>query len=331
MVLRSVPILLLSAFATVACAARTPAAEISAAALRSHIAVLAGDAFEGRRPGTAGGERTEAYLIEAFAGAGLLPGAPGGTWRQPVALTAKEADGRERRFESANIVGRIAGSDRADEAVVVTAHWDHLGLCRPAGAPDRICNGAVDNASGVAMLVEIGRRLAAGPVPHRSVYLVATTAEELGLVGARAFARQPPLPLDHIVAALNLDTAAVAGRGAPVGIIGRGLHPAIDAVVDAVSRQAGRRVDADTEANILVKRQDGWALGEAGVPAVMVGGSFSDMARLKAYLAGDYHQPGDDPAHLPSLDGAAEDATLHVALIRALADPARYPAPVRPS
>ena len=92
---------------------------------------------------------------------------------------------------------------------MLLAHWDHLGFCRPEGAPDRICNGAVDNASGVAMMIEVAGQLAAGPRPARDILFLATTAEEEGLVGAGYFAAHPTVPLDSIVAAINMDTVAI--------------------------------------------------------------------------------------------------------------------------
>lgn len=230
-----------------------------------------------------------------------------------------------RRYTTANIVGMIPGRTRPNEAVLLSAHWDHIGICRAEGAPDRICNGAADNASGTAILIEVAKVLAKGPAPERSIYFVATTAEEKGLIGADAYASAVAETPLKIVANLNIDTAAIVPTGMPVAMVGRGNHPKIDAIVDATARAIGRKVDTDTEANIMVQRQDGWAFGKRGIPAVMATGSVSDMKRLFAYLDGPYHKPNDDLAHI-DLSGAAEDADLHVALARTLADPARYPA-----
>jgi hypothetical protein len=235
------------------------------------------------------------------------------------------ATGTTRRYTTANIVGMIPGTQRPNEAVLLSAHWDHIGICRPEGAPDRICNGAADNASGTAILIEVARVLAKGPRPARSLYFVATTAEEKGLLGADAYAAAiADTPL-KVVANLNIDTTAIIPTGTPVAIVGRGNHPKIDAIVDETARSLGRKVDTDTEANIMIQRQDGWAFGKRGIPAIMATGSVSDMKQLFAYLDGPYHKPNDDLAHI-DLSGAAEDADLHVALARALADPARYPA-----
>lgn len=472
--------------AALLCSTSVLAQSITPQMLRDHVAVLASDAYEGREPGTAGGDRAEAYVLQVFANAGLKPGAPDGRWRQEVVmadhragtisatvrqggrttpLTAEQiaglglssttgiqraplvfvgrgdpaqmqgtklngavavviggtapeapqvptadrnaallaagavgvlliapptapwtdiahgyasatiagtprrpdfsgvvpaslaetllgrsaadlrkaaiapdfrpfrakatidiaATGTTRRYTTANIVGMIPGAQRSNEAVLLSAHWDHIGICRPEGAPDRICNGAADNASGTAILIEVAKILAKGPRPARSIYFVATTAEEKGLLGADAYAAAiADTPL-KVVANLNIDTAAIVPTGMPVAMVGRGLHPKIDAIVDATARSIGRKVDTDTEANIMIQRQDGWAFGKRGIPAVMATGSVSDMKRLFAYLDGPYHKPNDDLAHI-DLSGAAEDADLHVALARALADPARYPA-----
>ncbi|KQM41260.1 M28 family peptidase [Sphingomonas sp. Leaf10] len=230
-----------------------------------------------------------------------------------------------RRYTTANIVGMIPGRIRPNEAVLLSAHWDHIGICRAEGAPDRICNGAADNASGTAILIEVARVLAKGPPPERSIYFVATTAEEKGLIGADAYAAAVADTPLKIVANLNIDTTAIIPTGTPVAIVGRGNHPKIDAIVDATARSLGRKVDTNTEANIMIQRQDGWAFGKRGIPAIMATGSVSDMKRLFAYLDGPYHKPNDDLANI-DLSGAAEDADLHVALARSLADPTRYPA-----
>lgn len=229
-----------------------------------------------------------------------------------------------RAYSSWNVIGQIEGSDADDEALIFLAHWDHIGLCRPPGEKDRICNGAVDNASGVAMLIEVARGLAAGPKPARDILFVATTAEELGLLGAKALAADPPMPLGSIAAVLNFDTVAIARRGAPVTIIGRGMTP-LDPVVDSVAEAVGRTVNTSTDANQFITRQDAWAFTQAGVPAAMIGGSFADLEMLEAFLSGPYHQPHDDLTRRLVLGGAAEDATFHIALGRALADPERFP------
>ncbi len=256
---------------------------------------------------------------------------------QPVALNLA-ASGRVeqvvRRFTSHNVVGYVPAARPTRESVLMLGHWDHLGECGVAGADDRICNGAVDNASGLAIMTAVAKRVAAGPPPDRNIIFLATTAEERGLLGARAFmAGGLTLPHDGIVAAFNVDSTAIAPRGLPVAIIGRGSsllnNPALIRSIDAVARKLGRRIDRDTDANVMIQRQDGWALLSRGVPTVMVSGSFSDMRLLEAYLAGTYHGPDDELTDALPLGGAAEDADLHVALLRHFASRKQWPAKAR--
>jgi len=303
---------------------------IRAPMLMRHIAVLASDDYGGRAPGSEGGRKTEHYIVAQFGAAGLQPGAPAGNWFQRVETggpgivdrVAAAVSGTADADHADNIIGKVAGSDPSKGAVLITAHWDHLGYCRTLAA-DRICNGAIDNASGVALLIEIARAVAAGPRPVRDVYFVATTGEEEGELGAKAFVAQPPVPLATIVAAFNLDTMAIAPAGTPVAIIGRGLTD-LDPLIFAVARAQHRAVDKDNAANRYLDRQDGWPLLRHHVPAVMVGSAFSNIPLLEAFLQGRYHTPADDLAHPIELGGATEDANLHVALVRAFADPSRF-------
>ena len=269
-------------------------------------------------------------LMPASAVQRLLAAAGSDLAASPAALPIRvsmEIHTDIHRFTTSNVVGRLRGSGATGQNLMFLAHWDHFGFCRPEGAPDRICNGAVDNASGVAMMIEVAGGLAAGPRPPRDILFLATTSEEEGLIGAGWFAAHPTVPLGSIVAAINMDTVAIQPAGSPVAVMGRGVPP-LDAAIDATVAAMGRRLDNDDEAAELVRRQDGWALARAGVPAIMVGGSFSDMARLNAFLAGRYHNPDDQADGQLVLDGAAEDANLTVALGRRLADPALYRSPL---
>jgi Zn-dependent M28 family amino/carboxypeptidase len=222
-------------------------------------------------------------------------------------------------FASHNVIAKLPGAKPDGKAVLFLGHWDHLGICGEEGDADRICNGAVDNASGIAVLNAVAKRLTAGPRPDRDIYFMATTAEEKGLIGAYYFADHPVVPLTDITVALNIDTIAISPRGTPVATIGRG-RPAYDAVIRKVATDLGRKLDEDGEADAFVQRQDGWALGAKGVPSLMVGGSFSDMKLLEAFLGSDYHRAADNFSDKIPLGGAAEDADLHVALGRAFAD-----------
>lgn len=273
-------------------------------------------------------------LIAAAGGdfARMLNEQPGPTFRSvtlPLRASIEAATGVQA-YTSNNVVGRLRGRGGTGENLLLLAHWDHFGICRPEGAPDRICNGAVDNASGVATMIEAAGRLAAQPRPERDILFLATTSEEVGLLGAEYFAAHPVVPLASIQVAINMDTVALHPAGEPVAVMGRGI-PALDAAIDATVAAMGRRLDPDNEAAEFVQRQDGWKLTQAGVPAIMVGGSFSNMAPLNAFISGRYHGPDDEADAQLVLDGAAEDANLIVALARRLADPAVYRRPQGPA
>lgn len=236
-----------------------------------------------------------------------------------------------RSFASHNVIAKLAGSKPDAGAIVLLGHWDHFGICRGEEAEDRICNGAVDNASGMAVLLTVAQRLArakaAGVQLDRDVYFMGTTAEERGLLGAYHYADKPNVPLDQILVALNVDTVAIAKKGAPVAIIGRG-ETDLDPQIEAVATSIGRSIEPSKDANAFIRRQDGWALAAKGVKSLMVGGSFADLALLQAFLSTAYHQPDDELTDATELGGATEDANLHVALVQHFADTAKYtPAP----
>lgn len=238
-----------------------------------------------------------------------------------------EATSDRREFPSQNVLGMIPGNAPRSGAVLLLAHWDHLGECGPPDAPDRICNGAADNASGVAMMLELARRLKAGPPLGRDVYVLATSAEEAGLLGARAFVRNTPVPLDGIVAAFNFDMMAVAPAGSPLGFIGRGQTPLDTVILEQVAR-SGRVIGDQTLADSFLQRQDGWVLLQNGVPSVLLSSTYGSRRILDPFLVSRYHRP-DDEAEVVELGGAIDDLLLHEALIRQLADPARYSPPVK--
>lgn len=239
-----------------------------------------------------------------------------------------EATTRETRIKTHNMIGRLPGKRPDGGAVVLMAHWDHFGRCAPESAEHAICNGAIDNASGLAVLTEIARRLSKGPQMDRDVYFVATTGEELGLLGAHAFAENPPLPLKQILATFNIDSVALGPSGLPFAVIGKGMTR-LDPYIAAVAKQQKRKLADGSAANTYVRRQDGWALMQHDVPAVMVSSSWSDAARVERFMEGDYHRPSDVVKPGIELGGAADDVLFHVALARWFADPKRVPRPAQ--
>ncbi len=238
----------------------------------------------------------------------------------PLDVSASfEATTRETTIHTYNMIGKLPGRTPQAGAVLMLAHWDHFGICAEPPAEDLVCNGAIDNASGVAALTEIAGRLANGPKLDRDIYFLATTAEELGLLGAHAFAEDPPIPLKGIVAAFNLDTVAIAPYGTPVAIIGEGMT-GLDADIAKVVKRERRRLVPGKEANEYVRRQDGWALLQHDIPAVMVSSAYGEIDRMRRFFDTEYHRPGDGLEQKLELGGAAEDVKLHVALARWFAD-----------
>lgn len=236
-----------------------------------------------------------------------------------------EATTRETTIRTHNAIARLPGKRSDAGAVLFMAHWDHFGVCAEPPAEDIVCNGAIDNASGVGSLIEIARRLAKGPPLDRDVYFLASTAEELGLLGAEAFAENPPLPLTQIVAAFNIDSNALAPAGTPLAIVGRGMTP-LDDRIAAVARAQKRKIDMGTAANAYVRRQDGWALLQHDVPALLVSSAYGNIATIERFFESDYHRPGDGVKPGIELGGAAEDVAFHVALGRWFADLRKVPA-----
>jgi len=245
----------------------------------------------------------------------------------PLHIEARlEAVSLSREVRTHNLIARLPGKRPDAGAVLLLAHWDHFGRCGEGEGATAICNGAIDNASGLAVLGAVAKRLAQGPPLDRDVYFLATTAEEWGLLGARAFAQDPPVPLDTIVAAFNLDTIAVAPRGGPVALVGYGMTP-LDAEVERVVTNLGRPLGDHDYANRYVRRQDGWALLQHDVPALMVSSAFADREALESYMGSRYHRTSDIAGEI-ELGGAAEDVLLHIALVQHFANLASYPAAV---
>ena len=242
--------------------------------------------------------------------------------RASAALTQKAA-----RKLAPNVIGVLKGTN-ADEAVVITAHWDHFGVRAPQpGEPadaDRIHNGAYDNASGCAAALTMAQALArAGTAPGRSVYVVFTTAEESGLLGSEYFAAHPPLPMQKMAANINVDGANYLGATKDIVMLGSdrsSLGPMLEALAAARGRVVGR--DTHPERGYFF-RSDLFPLAKAGVPALSLSepkqfdgaNAAALLAKQEAYNDKDYHQPSDE--YDPSWDftGAANDARLLTALV----------------
>lgn len=233
---------------------------------------------------------------------------------------------------SHNVVARRPGhGPRAAEHIVFTAHLDHVGIGVPVGG-DAIYNGAMDNALGVAVMLESARQLTRAPTPpDRSMLFVATTAEESGLLGAEWFTRHPPVPRASLVANLNLDMPMLLAPSEDVIAIGRG-HSTLQSVVDAAARDVGVDLSPDPapEQSMFV-RSDQYPFVRAGIPAVYLAGGVQGAGwgddpagAARAFMRERYHRPGDDVTQPIQYADAARLARLNAAIAqRIAADPRR--------
>ncbi len=242
----------------------------------------------------------------------------------PIALDASatmRVRSTLRRFDSHNALAVLKGSDPTltQEAVVLTAHWDHFGHDEHA-AGDGTFNGAIDNASGVASMLAIARALAALPSkPRRSVVFLAPTAEESGLLGAKHYASQPFIPLASTVANVNMDCMNLWGRAHAIVSIGRGTST-LDELLEAEASRAGRVVldDLEPEKGYFF-RSDHLELMRKGIPALHFlhpgaeyeGKSAEESASLRSgYVTSTYHKVTDEAGPSLRYDGAVDDAQL---------------------
>lgn len=223
-----------------------------------------------------------------------------------------------RELPSGNVVGVLPGSDPAlrDQHVIVTAHWDHLGIGKPRG-DDAIYNGAVDNASGCAGMLALARAAASAPRPRRSLLFVAVTAEESGLLGSQWFARNPTVPAASLIANFNVDGLNVWGPTHDIEFIGHGKN-SLTALASEIAKAHGRRIEPDSNPDLgLFYRSDHFNFARIGVPAAYfkAGKDFldrpEDRKRMKAsYTTVHYHQPTDEIAPWWNLDGAVSDLQI---------------------
>lgn len=226
-----------------------------------------------------------------------------------------------RGITGTNVIGRLAGRSRPGEAVIYTAHHDHLGVDPDlqAAGRDGIYNGATDNASGVAMLLEIAQAMALLPErPARSVYFATLSAEESGLLGAEVLAAHPPVPLARIVANVNVDSGNLRGRTRDVVGIGAERSEMLRHFRDAAAAE-GLSVSFDTTPSTgRFFRSDQLAFARGGVPAVFfstgrdfVGQSPEYAARMEAdYRQNRYHQPADEWAGTEPLGGLIQQTRV---------------------
>ncbi len=248
--------------------------------LMEHVAYLAAPELEGRGVGSAGLARASDYIARQFEAAGLEPGGDDGTYYQK--LTVPGPDGI--LHNASNIIGYLPGGREAwrGQSALVTAHYDHLGRGWPdvrQGNEGQVHPGADDNASGVAVLIELAKTVASGEKPGRNLVFAAFTSEEAGRAGSRHYAEHPAFPLDKLMGIVNLDTV---GRlhDQKVSVLGTGTAEEWQHIFRGSSFVTGvesRNIPGSAEGS------DQWSFIEKGVPGVQI--------FTKAHE--DYHRPGD--------------------------------------
>jgi Zn-dependent M28 family amino/carboxypeptidase len=251
----------------------------------------------------------------------------------PLGLHASLAiDNQIRRAASHNVVGILPGRTHPDEYVLYTAHWDHLGICREEGA-DRICNGAVDNASGSAALVALAEAHARAGAADRSLVFIAVTGEESGLLGSAYYAANPIYPLARTAGGMNMDSLNLAGAARDFVSIGAGKSE-LDAYLARAAQHAAIRLSPEPspEAGYYF-RSDQFSFARQGVPMLygrggedlVAGGTAAGHAAAEDYRAHRYHQPEDqyDPAW--DWTGAVSDVGIYYDVGRQLATTRAWP------
>jgi Zn-dependent M28 family amino/carboxypeptidase len=257
----------------------------------------------------------------------------------PLGLKASMAlRNTNRTIESRNVLGKLEGSDPVlkDEYVVYSAHWDHLGIGDPDpdDKSEKIYNGALDNASGVASLLEMARAFTqVKPAPKRSILFLMVTAEEQGLLGSEYYAVTPVYPLAKTLANINIDGVNQWGRTKDITVIGIGASDLDDYLRDAAAEQS-RTLRPDPEAEKgFYYRSDHFNFAKQGVPALYTDtgvefiGKPAEYSQQKRdeYNKKDYHQPSDEIKADWDLSGAVEDTNLLLAVGYRVANAEKFP------
>jgi Zn-dependent M28 family amino/carboxypeptidase len=214
---------------------------------------------------------------------------------------------RTSKKTSANVIGVVKGASKPDEAVFYSAHWDHFGIREPQPGDkpdtDRIFNGAYDNASGVAGVLEIAKAFAKAPEkPARSIYFAFVTAEESGLLGSSFLAANPPVPADKIVANINIDEVNPYGPTTDMVQLGS-ERSSIGPMIEALLKERNRTLTGDMHPERgYFFRSDHFPFAKVGVPAISIsepkqftGANAAELLKKQeGYNDKDYHQPSDE-------------------------------------
>ncbi len=253
----------------------------------------------------------------------------------PLGVTGRTRIRPSRRtIDSQNFVAKLEGSDRADEIVMYVAHWDHLGRDETLDG-DQIFNGAADNATGTAGLIELARAFVrADEPPRRTILFLAVTAEEQGLLGSKHYGTNPLYPAAQTVAALNMDVLNQWGRTRDITMVGMGQSE-LDQFAREVGARLGRTLVPDPEPEKgFYYRSDHFSFAKAGIPAFYADPGIEylektdgyGITKRQEYTANDYHKVSDEVKPDWDLSGAVEDLTFMFELGTALAESDEWPA-----
>ena len=235
-------------------------------------------------------------------------------------------DNTVRRQMSKNVIGILPGTRAPKQYVLYSAHWDHLGRCLPVKG-DGICNGALDNASGVAGLIALAEMNAQAGAASRSQVFLAVTAEESGLLGSKYYAENPVYPLSQTVGGVNMDGLAVSGATKDVTIVGVGKSE-LDGYVTRWAAKGGRTITVEpTPEKGYYYRSDHFSFARLGVPMLdagagedlVKGGVAAGHAAAEDYTANRYHKPQDEYDATWNWDGTVQDLTMYYGIGRELA------------
>lgn len=236
---------------------------------------------------------------------------------------------------SYNVIGLIPGTSQRDEYIIYTAHWDHFGIGKPDEKGDSIYNGALDNATGTAGMLEVARAFKSLPQePARTIVFLAVTAEEQGLIGSAYYASNPIFPVKKTVANINMDVMNPYGKTKDIIIVGRGQSELEDYLEEA-AKKAGRYVAFENSpASGFYYRSDHFNFAKVGIPALYTeigidmveGGKAAGEEKKKYFNANDYHRPSDEFIDETwTMEGAIEDIKLLFQVGKRLAFEKNFP------
>jgi len=280
------------------------------------------------------GQQAKALFADAGLDFDALRAAANKRGFKAVPLDAKASvtlDSKIAEKSSRNVVALLPGTEKPDEAIVYMGHWDHLGK-HPDEPGDNIYNGAIDNATGVAGILEIAEHFAKQPA-KRSLLFLAVTLEESGLLGSKYYVAHPALPLAKTVAAINIDAMSTFGPSKDIVVTGLG-NSELDDVLKAIADKQGRVLHEEaTPESGFYFRSDHFNFAKAGVPALYAeggedlvqGGSAAGRKAAEDYTEKRYHKPADEFDPNWNLDGTMQDLETLYQVGRTLADGDTWP------